>query len=76
MKFLSEHPSVLGKYYVLKDVSENKLYRAKIIFKSQLQAKEKANLLIEIENQKKFDHPNFVKLHKVFENENYVYLLS
>lgn len=44
IKFLSEHSN--GKYYLIEDVNEKKRYRAKIIFKNQLKAKDKGRLLI------------------------------
>ena len=73
-RLLGEHPC--GKYYLIQDINLNSLYRAKVIHKADLKNKDKSRLLVEIRNQKKFQHPNFLGLRNVFEDSECVYLLT
>ena len=65
-----------GTVYLCQDLDSNSLYAVKRVSKSILQRPKSLNLLYnEINIQRKLDHPNIVKLFKVFEDREFVYLV-
>ncbi|CAG9325570.1 unnamed protein product [Blepharisma stoltei] len=62
--------------YLAKDLEDSKNYAIKCIPKILLQSASSLNgLCNEIEIMRTLDHPGIVKLHKVFEGKNHVYLV-
>lgn len=55
----------------------NKEIRAvKVLNKFQMEEKEKVRLKYEIDILKNLDHPNIVRLYEVFEDKDFIYLVT